>query len=493
MQFKEIPTSEAHGWQLAHSVKAGKKRYAKSQTLDQAAVEALIKAGVSTVWAFRLETDDLDENKAAQIVADHISGTSVTTSETGKGRSNIFASNDGLLMADNALEVLNKTHSSFGIATLPSTSKVQKGQLVATVKTIPYGISKTDLDLEDAVKGKLSVIPFKTYQTTLICSDSRFTSKNQSAIAHRIENTKGILSRTVFTDHTIPDIAKALQNAAKENDLILLLGVSAIADKRDILPAAVEHAGGNIIQIGMPVDPGNLLMLAQIGDTPIIGIPGCAKSPALNGFDFVLERFSAGLPLNQDMLNSQGIGGLLKEIHSRPEPRTGQKPTSEIAAITLAAGKSSRAESIHKLLAYMNNRPVLEHTLRQTSALAGLKRYAVTGFRAEEITEILQAQNVQHLHNPDYETGMASSIKTGISALPPSTALAFIMLGDMPFVQPSTLKTLIKTAQENQEAEIFIPTFNGKRGNPVLWRSSMFEELSNIKGDKGGESCFPQI
>ncbi|MCK0070979.1 NTP transferase domain-containing protein [Kordiimonas laminariae] len=490
MQFKDIATKKALGWHLAHSLKVGEKRIPKGHLIDQNTLDIIISAGISSLWAYQFEAGDIKEDEAARTVAAAISGKHTYTERPTKGRANIFAESDGLLQVGQTIEALNTVNKDFGVATLPTLSRVKQGQLIATVKTIPYAVSEADLKIEDAVKGTLSVTPFDNYKTTLICSDNRFTKKNQAVIRNRIQETKGTLSGTVSVDHSIKSISEAIQKAADKNDLILLLGISAIADIRDVLPAAVIDAGGEIIQIGMPVDPGNLLMLAKIGDTPIIGIPGCAKSPALNGFDFVLERFAAGLPLDTSMLSAQGIGGLLKEIHSRPEPRTSKSETTVIAAITLAAGKSSRAASIHKLLAQMNNKPVLEHTLKQTAALNNIKRYAVTGFRTQETTPVIEGQNIEALFNAEFESGMASSIRKGISALPAGTSLTFIVLGDMPFVTPATYNKLLQAAERTPEAEIFIPTFNGKRGNPVLWRSSMFEELSKISGDKGGRTVF---
>ena len=71
----------------------------------------------------------------------------------------------------------------------------------------------------------------------------------------------------------------------------------------------------------MPVDPGNLLFLGEYADAPVVGLPGCARSPALNGVDWVLERLSAGLPVTSDDVAAMGVGGLLKEMPGRPQPR----------------------------------------------------------------------------------------------------------------------------------------------------------------------------
>jgi molybdenum cofactor cytidylyltransferase len=103
--------------------------------------------------------------------------------------------------------------------------------------------------------------------------------------------------------------------------MVLILTGSATSDPRDVGPEAVRRAGGEVLHVGMPVDPGNLLFLARLGEMPVIGLPGCARSPALNGADWVLERVICGVPVGPAEIAAMGVGGLLKEIPTRPRPR----------------------------------------------------------------------------------------------------------------------------------------------------------------------------
>ena len=90
-----------------------------------------------------------------------------------------------------------------------------------------------------------------------------------------------------------------------------MFGASAIADRRDVIPAAVTGIGGEIEHFGMPVDPGNLLLIARAGGVPVLGAPGCARSPVENGFDWVLMRLLAGIKVTRSELMGMGVGGLL--------------------------------------------------------------------------------------------------------------------------------------------------------------------------------------
>ena len=111
-------------------------------------------------------------------------------------------------------------------------------------------------------------------------------------------------------------------------EMLLIHGASAILDRRDVIPSAIERAGGRVDHFGMPVDPGNLLLLGHVGERVVLGLPGCARSPKVNGFDWVLERLVAGLPVGSAEIMRMGAGGLLAEIPTRPLPRAEAKPPS---------------------------------------------------------------------------------------------------------------------------------------------------------------------
>jgi molybdenum cofactor cytidylyltransferase len=146
--------------------------------------------------------------------------------------------------------------------------------------------------------------------------------KGAKAIRVRLESLNYELTDIATVDHTESAISEALTGIA---DLTLILGASATSDRADVAPAAVVHAGGKIERFGMPVDPGNLLFLGSIGKSDVVGLPGCARSPALNGVDWVLERLSAQLPVTSADIANMGVGGLLKEMTGRPHPRRGAK------------------------------------------------------------------------------------------------------------------------------------------------------------------------
>jgi len=151
---------------------------------------------------------------------------------------------------------------------------------------------------------------------------------------------------------------------------VVVFGASAIADRRDVIPAAVEAVGGTIEHFGMPVDPGNLLLIGEARDRPVLGAPGCARSPKENGFDWVLMRLMAGLEVTQADITGMGVGGLLMEIVTRPQLREVPEPAADgrrVAAIVLAAGRSTRMGGPNKLIETIAGKPLVriavEHAL----------------------------------------------------------------------------------------------------------------------------------
>lgn len=493
MKFRDVPTGEAAGWYLAHSLKLGATKLPKGLKLTVSHIAQLVEAGIQQIHGYRYEDGDIAEDEAAERIARHILGAGLTLGVIARGRANLHASATGLLAVPDILGQLNHADEAITLATLPNMSPVHAGQLVATVKIIPYAVSETSLSKAMQVMGQIAVSAFTPFTADLIVSGANLPEKTLRLTEKRLATLGGEIIGHHSCDHTVTRVSEKLKEAsATSSGLILILGISAISDRRDILPMALEAAGGEIISLGMPVDPGNLLMLGQLGNKTVIGLPGCARSPALNGLDWVLERFAANLPLNRDVIADMGIGGLLKETSNRPEPRAPIPSNTQrkIQPIILAAGRSTRSGTTNKLLMRMNGHTVIRQTVARVAEAGFDEPIIVTGYQAEDVNTALSGISYRHIHNPGYASGMASSLKLGLSLLDKGTEFACVCLGDMPLVNAATLKALASAATRFSEFKVFIPTFNGKRGNPVLWQADMFPLLGNIRGDKGGRQII---
>jgi molybdenum cofactor cytidylyltransferase len=251
------------------------------------------------------------------------------------------------------------------------------------------------------------------------------------------------------TPHETPPLKAAILSLLSGGaELILISGASAVTDRQDVAPRAIEAAGGTITHFGMPVDPGNLICFGRIGPLHAIVLPGCARSPKPNGIDWVLDLLFAGEPVEKADIARMGQGGLLKEFEARPAPRLRDKETGfgaapkakpQIAAIVLAAGLSRRMGS-NKLLARLpNGKAMLAQTVEHTLASAAHPVLVVTGHQEADIRDTLAGLPVRFIHAENFATGMAESFRTGIAALSANIGAALIILGDMPLVTPATL------------------------------------------------------
>ena len=237
----------------------------------------------------------------------------------------------------------------------------------------------------------------------------------------------------------------------------------------------------------MPVDPGNLLLIGRAGDVPVIGAPGCARSPVENGFDWVLMRLLAGLEVTRAELMGMGVGGLLMEIVSRPQPRT--EPVIEgnrnVAVIVLAAGRSTRMGGPNKLLAELDGKKLVRIATEQALASKASGVIVVTGHQADLVEQALAGLDVKFVRNQDFAAGLASSVKAGIAAVPADADGAVICLGDMPQIDAGLIDRLIDDFAADRGHLIVVPVAEGRRGNPVLWSRRFFQELMTLDGDVG--------
>ena len=332
MQFGPVPLAQAEGAILAHSLMLGGRRLRKGLVLTGAALAGLAAEGVTEVTVARLDPGDVAEDAAATrlamaLVPDAaVAGLSRTAAFT--GRVNLNATGPGLVDLDAAaIHALNRIDPAITLATLAPWTRVGAGMLVGTVKIITYAVAGPVLARAEAVgHAALRIRPVTLKSAGLLMTDvpgqeQKLIGKGRRAIEARLRALGMTLAGVVTTAHAIAPMAAALRGLP--GDMLLILTGSATSDLHDTGPQAVRRAGGRVARFGMPVDPGNLLFLGDIGPRPVLGLPGCARSPALNGADWVLERLACGLAVTDDDIAAMGVGGLLKEIAIRPQPREG--------------------------------------------------------------------------------------------------------------------------------------------------------------------------
>lgn len=496
MIFAELPLGDCVGAILAHSRRAGADMFRKGRVLSGADIAALAAAGATHLTVARLEAGDVGEDEAASELAAVLLGQSphLVADCAATGRVNLHATGAGVLKLDpDAIHALNRVDEAITLATLPAFAAVQPRQMVATIKIIPYAVPRAILDRAKATApGAIRLHPYRPHRVAVIQSElpglkASVLDKTERVMAERLAAMAQVAPAHRRCPHRTDTLRAEIERARDDGaGMILVVGASAISDRRDVVPAAIRAAGGTIEHFGMPVDPGNLLLMARIGDMPVLGLPGCVRSPKQNGCDWVMQRLLAGLRVTAADISGLGIGGLLAEIPSRPQPREARAHAlrPKIAAIVLAAGKSSRMGA-NKLLLDLDGRPIVDHVVAKARAAGIGEIVVVTGHQADRVKGAIAGDEVRIVETQNYAAGMAESLKAGLRALSPETDAALILLGDMPQVSDGLLTALMRAYDPLEGAAIVLPVAAGKRGNPALFDRRFFAEMLALEGDVG--------
>ena len=305
MKFGPVPVGQSVGGIVAHAVRLEGLVLKKGHVVTPEHVERLRAAGVDMIVVAQLDEGDVGEDAAALALAKVVAGAHLRVDPPFTGRSNLHAETDGVLVIDTAaIDRLNAVDERITVATLPAFRTVVEGEMVGTVKIIPFAVPGKVLG--DAIarveRPPVYVAPFQPLKVGVI---STLLPGLKPSV---IDKTLRILDTRLA-----PAAARIVGEERVPHD-----------------SAAIEAAGGRVEHFGMPVDPGNLLLLGRLADgRPVLGAPGCARSPKENGFDWVLHRLLAGLPVGSAEIAQLGVGGLLMEIVSRPQPRAGSQAEVE--------------------------------------------------------------------------------------------------------------------------------------------------------------------
>ena len=514
MKFGPMAPAEALGAIAVHSIRKGELVLKKGTRIGEAEAAALQAAGIDEIVVARIEPGDVPEDEAAADIAAAVAGEGVRVDRAFTGRANLFAEAAGVLLLDRAaIDRLNRVDPAITLATLPAFAPVVAGKMIATVKIIPFAVEARSRDramvVADETKPLVRVAPYRVKQIGVVSTllpglADKVIEKTLKILGDRIAPA----GAAIVAERRVPHESRALAQALDEvlqagAELVIVFGASAIADRRDVIPAAVEAIGGAIGHFGMPVDPGNLLLIAEAQGRPVLGAPGCARSPKENGFDWVLMRLLAGLEVKGEDIAGMGVGGLLMEIVTRPQPRELPPPAApapsagrSVAAIVLAAGRSTRMGGPNKLLETISGKPLVRIAAEQALSSRASPVVVVSGHERARIEAALASLDVRLVHNPDYAQGLSTSVKAGLAALPPESEAAIVCLGDMPQVTSALIDRLIAAFDPERNALVVLPTFSGKRGNPVLWSRRFFPELIALEGDVGARhliGAYPEV
>ena len=510
MIFGEFRSDEAEGVLLAHTLNLGSRTLRKGKRLTAQDVALLGEAGMVSVTGARLEDGDLDENAGAAEIAALLVGPNSETRTPYTGRCNVHALTRGLVLVDAArIDALNLLDEAVAIGTLPQHALARRGQVVATVKIIPFAVTRQLVERCRAIAAAaplLRVAELRACRAALIMSELPGMKENVfrgtvTATRNRLEGLGSRLALVLRCAHERSAIVSQLRQAlAAGCDMLLVAGATVTKDRLDVVPAAIVAAGGAIDHFGMPVEPGNMLLLANLDGVPVLNLPGCARSRRTNGLDWALQRLLAGLPLTRAEIMRMGVGGLIRSPLEPEDEEEGEEEeslpvthagTPNIAALVLAAGQSLRMGDANKLLLEVDGVPMLLRAVNAALASRVSSVTVVVGHETERAEALLAGRKVRIVRNADFAQGMSTSLRAGIQVLPPETEAVVVLLADMPSVTAAHVDHLID-AFDAKQPSIVVPQKDGRRGNPILWPREFFAAMQAVSGDQGARGLLEE-
>ncbi len=505
MWFGEVAVVEClEGSVLGHSRMVNGARIPKGTALTATHLKQLTEAGVERIYVAVLDTDDVDEDHAADRLARAAAGGGVSISRALTGRCNLHADVRGLVVIDtDRLRAVNRSSWRLTLATVSQHTLVEPGEQIATVKVIPFAVHGPALAHTEALAAEpsplLTVASLRPHSAALVLSqlDGRSPPRQQRTIAaqrSRLGALHSTLDRVEHCAHTVTDIAKAVERCVDAgHDPVLFIGASAVVDPSDVFPSALCRLGGHVDHIGMPMDPGNLMVVGAYLGSAVLGVPGCARTLRPSGFDRVLRAYLADVPLSGRDLQDLGIGGLLETSNSGPAPRPSRpSDTQGVAAVVLAAGLGTRMGGVAKVLRKSpHGGPAVVRRVVDRLEESGVSPIVVvTGHQATGVREVLAGTRARTVHNPHYRDGMGSSLATGACAVDDIDSL-LVVLGDMPNLQVSTIQRIVTEWRVGSHS-IVAPEFQGRRGHPVLFDAAHLETLRECTGDIGARAILTE-
>ena len=508
MKLLGLDPQESLGSVIAQTYHLPGKTISKGTVVTSEIVDYFKEGDVQNILCAVPDNGDIHEDEAANIISNAIDRSHIYTESASTGRVNFKSRSLCLVRYKRSLiKEVNLVDESIAFSIVEHNQLLAKNDLIATLKIIPFFTKKKYVDQVISILANNEL--FKTHslkkkevsliQTSFAWQKKSMFKATSTVTKNRLEALDCSLNEEKLIHHDYNMLRSEIRSSIESGiDILLISGASAIIDRSDYIPKAILSEGGEIIQYGLAVDPGNLLLVGKIGKTAIIGMPGCARSPKLNGFDWVLQLLMADIPVNKEELAEMGAGGLLMEIASRPLPRALAKSVNKrekkIMGVILAAGNSTRMGKDNKLLKNIDGSPLIRNIALEITKSDLDSCSIVLGYQSDKVADVIKDLNINLILNPLWKEGQASSLKAALNSLTSSYSDLLIMLGDLPGIKSGHINRIIEEhlSSENRRSKITIPSFKGEKGNPVIWGKSFFHDLSNLEGDVGGRVLFDQ-
>ena len=322
MKAQPVDIKESTGRSLCCTVfrAGGKKLLSKGHVISEEDVRLLATEGMQSVWVTELEEGEVGEDEAVMLIGREVSCGSLEIRLAAGGRANLVATEDCCVLVDEELLRQINCASAAVIATLTNFSHASAEQRIATVKSAPFAVARTGLEtLVSLLKERgpiLQARPLRNPAVAVLYTDpttgDRARQLFDGVMRQRLERFGVSMNYSLASVEDETSVARSLDHLVRAKPaLILVASTTAPAGPEDIVGRAGQGIGCHIERFLVPVEPGNLLLLAYKNDVPIVCAPGCYRSAKPNVVDLLLPPLLARYRITGWELASLGHGGLL--------------------------------------------------------------------------------------------------------------------------------------------------------------------------------------
>ena len=330
MKFGLTPIEEAEGAVLAHGVRIGGARSRRATPSPASGGwrwrRRAWRASSRRAWSTETSARTRRRLRSPSVSLARI----CAVRRRSPGGSTCSRETAGLTIIDaEAIDRVNAVDEAITVATLPPYRAVADGDMVATVKIIPFATPARTLEAALAALGAggaIAVQPFRPMRIGVVSTmlpglKASVVAKTLRVLEARLAPAGARIAAQETVPHEVGPLAKALGRLIDGSDALVAFGASAITDRRDVIPAAIEAIGGRIERFGMPVDPGNLLLLAERAWDPDHRRAGLRPVAERERLRLGPAAGAGRAPIHDADIRAMGVGGLLMEIGTRPQPR----------------------------------------------------------------------------------------------------------------------------------------------------------------------------
>ncbi len=324
MNIKKISVEASIGKVIAHDMtqiipgEYKGARFKKGDIIEEKDIEILKEMGKESIYVLDLDDNTLHEDEAALRMSKKVKNIHLTLSEPHEGKISLIAQKDGILKLDKELLFEVNSEDDILITAAQSNIPVKEGEIVSGIRINPLTINEKKIERVEEILNQRSLFelhPYKNLKVGMVITgnevyEGRIDDKFLPTLKKKFNRWGGSLLDYKYVPDDSEKIKNALLDLKEKGADILITGGGMSVDPDDVTPLGIKNTGAEVIKHGVPVLPGNKLMVAYLEDIPVLGLPACLIFEEITVFDIIYPRVLAGEKITKNDLIKLSYGGL---------------------------------------------------------------------------------------------------------------------------------------------------------------------------------------